>query len=339
VSRDITHGRRFVPLLWIAAFATLIWALLRVSRLRAGASFNSSKPYPAGWAEVAPEYLAIEALKLMVLVVATWLLLVTLVSVLLFNAGYVHAASRVVRLMPRAMQAVVRPALAITLTTSMLLPSVSAAGAIESGARQTEAVLIHLGSTDSQPEAPSSPETPRLPDTPGPPDAAPSPEGPPTIGAAPAPDPTTESSPTMQPDSSSEAPTGPNVAELTHLDGRTAVTADGQDNKAVEGRGGFVDDSTEPARSGSTNSASVWIVEPGEHLWSISERVVAEDTSRSASHAEVGRYWLLLIEANRASLPDPENPDLIYPGMRLRLPPGGVATLGLGPAGSQNQPS
>ncbi|MEY2464846.1 MAG: hypothetical protein QOH64_2984, partial [Acidimicrobiaceae bacterium] len=39
------------------------------------------------------------------------------------------------------------------------------------------------------------------------------------------------------------------------------------------------------------------------------------------SEREVTRYWRALIEANRASLPDPLNPDLLFAAAVLVLPP------------------
>jgi hypothetical protein len=35
----------------------------------------------------------------------------------------------------------------------------------------------------------------------------------------------------------------------------------------------------------------------------------------------VARYWLRLIEANRSHLPDPADPNLLFPGDVLVLPP------------------
>jgi nucleoid-associated protein YgaU len=51
-----------------------------------------------------------------------------------------------------------------------------------------------------------------------------------------------------------------------------------------------------------------WVVEPGDHLWSIAERTAPGD---------VVRYWLALVEANRDRLADP---DLVLPGQVLVLP-------------------
>jgi len=57
-----------------------------------------------------------------------------------------------------------------------------------------------------------------------------------------------------------------------------------------------------------------WTVEVGDHLWGISETVVA------GGDESVVDYWRQLIDANRDRLPDPTNPDLIHPGTHLVLP-------------------
>ena len=36
---------------------------------------------------------------------------------------------------------------------------------------------------------------------------------------------------------------------------------------------------------------------------------------------DVADYWMTLIEANRRRLHDPANPDLLFPGQTLDLPP------------------
>jgi len=65
-----------------------------------------------------------------------------------------------------------------------------------------------------------------------------------------------------------------------------------------------------------------WTVAPGDHLWSIAEQITASALDRHPTEAEVSRYWLQLIEVNKANLIDPTNPDLIRPGQTLMLPAG-----------------
>jgi hypothetical protein len=66
---------------------------------------------------------------------------------------------------------------------------------------------------------------------------------------------------------------------------------------------------------------SSWVVGPGDCLWSIAEATLAAARGRPPTTQEVAPYWLRLIEANRARLPDPDNPSLIFPGEVLDLPP------------------
>lgn len=66
---------------------------------------------------------------------------------------------------------------------------------------------------------------------------------------------------------------------------------------------------------------STWLVRPGEHFWGIAERVLAAAWSRPPGDGEVDGYWRALVEANAAVLVDPGNPDLLFPGQVLTLPP------------------
>jgi nucleoid-associated protein YgaU len=67
--------------------------------------------------------------------------------------------------------------------------------------------------------------------------------------------------------------------------------------------------------------AWAWTVAPGDHLWSIATAALTDRWGRHPSDAEVDPYWRRLIEANRANLAHRDNPDLIYPGQVLVLPP------------------
>jgi hypothetical protein len=67
-------------------------------------------------------------------------------------------------------------------------------------------------------------------------------------------------------------------------------------------------------------AARTWTVAPGDHLWSIAERTVADALGRPPAEAEVVAYWQSLLDVNRASLADPENPDLLFSGQVLTLP-------------------
>ncbi|MGH9179982.1 MAG: hypothetical protein ACRD0N_15730, partial [Acidimicrobiales bacterium] len=65
-----------------------------------------------------------------------------------------------------------------------------------------------------------------------------------------------------------------------------------------------------------------WEVRPGQHFWAVAERVLAEAWQGAApTDAEVGPYWRTLVEANRSVLRDPDNPDLLFPGQVITVPP------------------
>jgi hypothetical protein len=64
-----------------------------------------------------------------------------------------------------------------------------------------------------------------------------------------------------------------------------------------------------------------WTVRPGECFWSIAEDVLTQVWGRSPTDAEIIPYWRVLIEANRTSLADRENEDLIFPAQRFTVPP------------------
>ena len=64
------------------------------------------------------------------------------------------------------------------------------------------------------------------------------------------------------------------------------------------------------------------VVEPGDHLWKISANHLEGILDRPAEPAEIDPYWRVVIETNRASLSSGD-PDLIYPGEVIELPPAG----------------
>jgi nucleoid-associated protein YgaU len=65
----------------------------------------------------------------------------------------------------------------------------------------------------------------------------------------------------------------------------------------------------------------------GDNLWVISrDRLaqVSESPASELSDHEIAAYWLRVIAANRDSLRS-GNPDLIFPGETIQLPPVGEA--------------
>lgn len=61
------------------------------------------------------------------------------------------------------------------------------------------------------------------------------------------------------------------------------------------------------------------VVEPGDHLWLIAERTLAERLGRAPTDGEVAPYWRQLVDANRGRLRSGD-PDLIFAGERIDLP-------------------
>lgn len=78
-------------------------------------------------------------------------------------------------------------------------------------------------------------------------------------------------------------------------------------------------DDAPPPSSPAPNQA--WRVEPGDHFWSMAEQTLTRAWGRAPTDGEVVPYWRAVIEANRASLADRGNPDLLYPGQLLTVPP------------------
>ena len=111
------------------------------------------------------------------------------------------------------------------------------------------------------------------------------------------------------------APATAVAAVTTAPRARTAITSD------VADRG---DGSSSTAGAGEApDDAASYVVQPGDNLWKIAERHVAKLTGRSekdVADAEVGRHWTRLVDHNRGRLRSGD-PDLIYPGEQLTLPP------------------
>lgn len=77
----------------------------------------------------------------------------------------------------------------------------------------------------------------------------------------------------------------------------------------------------EQAEAPRPESGSIHVVAPGENLWSIAAAHLTETSGEHPAPDEVTPYWQTLIDTNRSSLPDPDNPDLLYRGIELQLPP------------------
>jgi nucleoid-associated protein YgaU len=63
------------------------------------------------------------------------------------------------------------------------------------------------------------------------------------------------------------------------------------------------------------------VVQPGESFWSIAVTIADARAGGPAPTKAVDVIWRALIEANRAQLPKPRNPSLLYVGTTLTVPP------------------
>ena len=65
---------------------------------------------------------------------------------------------------------------------------------------------------------------------------------------------------------------------------------------------------------------ATWVVQPGDHFWSIATATLRTHDA-AVTDDEVARYWRTLVDANRDRLVVPGNPDLVFAGQDLVLPP------------------
>ncbi len=75
-----------------------------------------------------------------------------------------------------------------------------------------------------------------------------------------------------------------------------------------------------PGTASATSAERTWRVQPGDHFWSVAERVLGEAWHHSPTDAEVDPYWRSLVDANRSVLRDAANPDLVFPGQVITVP-------------------
>jgi len=68
-------------------------------------------------------------------------------------------------------------------------------------------------------------------------------------------------------------------------------------------------------------SDEVWVVSPGDHLWSIAAATLRSRWGLEPTDAQTGRYWESLVAANRDRLVRRHDPDLIHVGQTFVLPP------------------
>jgi nucleoid-associated protein YgaU len=69
---------------------------------------------------------------------------------------------------------------------------------------------------------------------------------------------------------------------------------------------------------GAGSTAATYLVRPGDSLWRIAERTLADRHGGVPMRAEIARFWPRIYETNRALVG--ANPDLIFPGQHLEIP-------------------
>ncbi len=84
---------------------------------------------------------------------------------------------------------------------------------------------------------------------------------------------------------------------------------------------------TPPALGGARGTATAYVVQPGDNLWSIAADTLAATWGRQPDDSHVAPYWLQIVEINRPHLPNPADANLIFAGDRIALPPPPAAPI------------
>ena len=64
-----------------------------------------------------------------------------------------------------------------------------------------------------------------------------------------------------------------------------------------------------------------WRVRPGDNLWTIAADALTAAWGRPPDVHEVAPYWWRVVQINRPHLPNPSDPNLLFAGDRVALPP------------------
>jgi hypothetical protein len=137
------------------------------------------------------------------------------------------------------------------------------------------------------------------------PAAAPPAAAPPvTRRPRPAPPPPSSLSPTLAAPSARTAPSAPAPA---HTPTAPPAPAPGHTPTAT-------------ASAPTARLLATWTVRPGDSFWSIAEAVIGQAPA-GAERPAIATYWSRLVAANRDRLPHPGDPDLLFAGDVLVLPP------------------
>lgn len=248
----------------------------------------------SGWLTTsAPEDVVVALLRLVALGGAYWLALST-VAYALARASQVPAAVRGAGWVTLpVVRRVADRAVAVTVATSLVGGAAPAAFAGVGGAAPTEV-----------PGAPPVEAVER-----GPEGRVPSGEIPPPLL-------TPETLPDPAPAETAPRPGGGENAP----EGAGDVSGEETGHAPKPPRAGASD---EHDRYGGEDAGDVHVVEPGDHLWSIAATHLAEGSPGDAAQLdpeEIAARWREVVADNRARLRSGD-PDLIFPGERIELPP------------------
>jgi hypothetical protein len=71
----------------------------------------------------------------------------------------------------------------------------------------------------------------------------------------------------------------------------------------------------------STLATQQHAVQRGENFWTIAQDALTATLQRNPSEKEVTEYWRELVRTNQQTLTNPSNPDLLFAGQIIELPP------------------
>jgi len=77
-----------------------------------------------------------------------------------------------------------------------------------------------------------------------------------------------------------------------------------------------------PTDAGPVSDRATYIIQPGDHLWSVAAHQVADHTGSSTEALparDIGHYWLRLVELNQPRLRS-GNPNIVHAGETILLP-------------------
>ena len=78
---------------------------------------------------------------------------------------------------------------------------------------------------------------------------------------------------------------------------------------------------TASARAATPTVPGTWVIRSGDHLWLVASMTLTGAWGRPPDARSLAAYWWQVVQTNRAHLPDPSNPDLVYSGDVITLPP------------------